>query len=119
MSFFWVFIGGGIGALLRFVVGKTTSLFYAGVFPLATLLANVISCVLFGLLVYKYPNALTSNSAKLFFVTGVCGGFSTFSTFSFETFELLKNGQWPWAVANVLVSVLACLVILYLVYKAQ
>lgn len=112
----WVFLGGGIGAVLRYGVGKAVSACFDGVFPLATLLSNIISCAIFALIAFKYPTSLNT-STKFFLLTGICGGFSTFSTFSFETFELLKNGYWPWAVANVLISVLMCLLILWVVYK--
>lgn len=115
MSALWVFIGGGIGALLRYGVGKTITYLFSDAFPLATLLANIFSCIIFALVFYKNPTIV--DNQKLFLLTGICGGFSTFSTFSFETFELLKNGQWPWAILNVLISIIACLLVLYFVYR--
>lgn len=117
MSFVWVFLGGGVGAVLRFTIGKLIALYFNGVFPLATLLANILSCIIFGVVAFKFPSTIQTNT-KLLLLTGICGGLSTFSTFSFETFELLKTGQWPWAVVNVLLSVVLCLVVLWVVYKS-
>lgn len=119
MNFFWVFFGGGCGAALRYGIGKLITNVYAGNFPLATLIANTISCIILGFVMVKLTNLSLNENTKMFLIIGVCGGLSTFSTFSFETFELLKNGQWLWACLNVVVSVITCLLILLLIYKAQ
>jgi CrcB protein len=48
---------------------------------------------------------------------GFCGGFSTFSTFSIDTLRLFQEGNNIWALANILVSVLACLAVGWVVFK--
>jgi CrcB protein len=118
MTVVWVFLGGGLGAALRYLIGKGVAQYYAGYFPMATLLANVLSCLVLALVVFKFSNTILNQNTKLFLVVGLCGGLSTFSTFSLETLELLKTGHWPWAVVNVLLSVMTCLAILAVAYKS-
>jgi len=118
MNIVAIFIGGGLGSLCRYGVGKLTASYLASSFAYATLFSNVLSTLILASLVYLFQDKMGLNDTwKLFVVTGFCGGFSTFSTFSFETFEMLKNGQSAMAIANVILSVLCCLLILYVIYK--
>lgn len=112
MTWLAVFIGGGLGSLLRYALSVFIRQLELSTFPLATLSANILSCLLLGWLVFKLP--FSSNPTVVaFLVIGFCGGFSTFSTFSLETLQLMRSGQMAWAVANVLVSISSCLTILF------
>ena len=118
MNIVAVFIGGGLGSLCRYGVGKLTNSYLASTFAYATLFSNVLSTLLLAVFVYSFQDKMGLNDTwKLFLLTGFCGGFSTFSTFSFETFEMLKNGQSAMAIINVILSILCCLLILYVIYK--
>lgn len=117
MGFLWVFIGGGCGSLVRYLLGlaflRTTINL-----PIATLLANVSSCVIFAVTLWMFREKveIPQNIRQLLLV-GVCGGMSTFSSFSYDTFELLKNQQYAWASANIILNTLLCLSIFYIFSK--
>jgi CrcB protein len=115
MNALLVFIGGGLGSLLRYGLGMSFQSL-ASPFPWATLCANCIAAVLIGVL---HAQGVKFSSAPVWFfaAVGFCGGLSTFSTFSLETIQLLKLGQFQWAVINVLVSVALSLGLVFLTMK--
>ena len=99
-----VFIGGGLGAVSRFLV--TTALAgKLGNFPLGTLAANFFGSLLMGLLVGLLAGRF--ESVRLFVAVGFLGGFTTFSSFSAETLALIQGGQIFSAAVNIIVSVVA------------
>ncbi len=102
-----VMAGGGCGSALRFLVALGVSRLYSGAFPLGTFAVNIMGSFVIGLLMTLFvlePDV--SQAWRLFLVTGVLGGFTTFSSFEWETFALLDRGL-PWsALLNVTVSVL-------------
>ena len=104
MKILLVFIGGGLGAVSRFLV--TTALAgKLGNFPLGTLTANFFGSLLMGLALGLLAGRF--DSIRLFVAVGFLGGFTTFSSFSAETLALIQNGQIFAATANILVSVVA------------
>lgn len=110
MQILWVFIGGGLGSVLRYGIASLVSTKIKTEFPFATLISNFSSCLLLALLViYFNQKSMEQTEMKLFLLVGLCGGFSTFSTFSFETLTLVKNGNYFYAIANVLISLVACI----------
>jgi CrcB protein len=96
----YVFIGGGTGSVLRFLISmlwRHLSLHprYAGiVFPWPTLIVNVLGCFLIGLLYHYAERWGWSVEVRLMLTVGLCGGFTTFSTFTYEGLALLNEGNY-------------------------
>lgn len=104
MKLLLVFLGSGIGGVLRYSISILFP--YSGKgFPTNTFLANLLSCLFLGFLVFFFIKNENHN-LKLFLAFGLCGGFSTFSTFSKEIFQLYQNQQILMALAYVGLSLI-------------
>ena len=113
-NFFLVFVGGGLGAAVRFLV--TTAAARWAAFPLGTLAVNAGGSFLMGLvmgaillLTEKY--GLIAEPLRLLLAVGFLGGLTTFSSFSFETLLLLKGGSYLLAFCNIALQLLAGLLL--------
>jgi fluoride exporter len=109
-EFFYVFLGGGLGSMCRYGLGRLIILSPVNNFPVATLVINILASLLLGtILGYLDLRAISNPALKLLLAVGFCGGFSTFSTFSYETLLLLRHGQMMLALGNIFLSVALCL----------
>jgi len=105
-----VFGGGGLGSVVRFLLGRWVNAWHNHHFPFGTLAVNIVACLVLGYVVGVADHRqLISPSARLFWTVGFCGGFSTFSTFSAETLTLIQGGFHLSTVVYIISSLLLCL----------
>jgi fluoride exporter len=106
-KYFVVMLGGAIGAVSRFMVGLLILRFYSATFPLGTFLINVSGSFLIGVLMTLFLNRPAIHvNWRLFLVTGVLGGYTTFSSFEWETLVSFRTGAQNVAFFYVGLSVL-------------
>ena len=88
-----VMLGGAIGAVSRYAIGTLVASVYASAFPLGTFFINVSGSFLIGVLMALFQNRPTLHiNWRLFLVTGILGGYTTFSSFEWEALANLRNG---------------------------
>jgi CrcB protein len=111
MATLWVAIGGALGSVARYWIALWAAPLSRDL-PLGTIGINVFgsfAIALFGALTAESGRSPLPDATRLFFMVGVCGGFTTFSSFSLQTLDLLRGGEIGRAMANILLSVVLCL----------
>jgi CrcB protein len=99
-----VAIGGGAGALARYILEGVIAQRQQSPFPLSTLVINVTGSIVLGVLVGLVVANNLSSGVLVWGGTGFLGGYTTFSTFTYETLRLIEDGVWRYAAMNVLFS---------------
>lgn len=87
-------LGGGVGSILRYLTAVVVNRYWANPFPLATFAINIVGCFVIGILaglMTKQPWA--DGNFRLLFITGFCGGYTTFSAFALENVNLLQSNN--------------------------
>jgi fluoride exporter len=108
--FLWVCLAGALGTGARYLVGSWALSRFGHVFPLGTLIVNLVGCFLMGLVVeLALRGSLASADLRVILTTGFLGGLTTYSAFNQETARLFRDGTSAMAFANVAVTVLGCL----------
>jgi fluoride exporter len=109
-SYFWIALGSALGGAGRYWCSGLVARHFGETFPWGTLVVNVL-----GSFVVGFADALlASTPARQLFMSGLCGGYTTFSSFSLQTLNLARDGEWASAGANVGASVGTCLISVWL-----
>jgi fluoride exporter len=112
-------IGGALGSVARYLLSTFVLRVTGTLFPLGTFVVNVIGCLVFGAIAGAATQRVQIAPAlRLFLLTGILGGFTTFSSYAFESFALVRDGQFVWASINVLGQVVAGLAGMWVGYVA-
>ena len=106
-----IFLGAGIGGVLRYWISNSVYIFLGRNFPYGTLIVNVSGCLLMGFLFVLILDRFSAMSTELrsLLLVGLLGGYTTFSSFSIETVSLFENGQWLSGFLNIFLSCTLCL----------
>lgn len=109
---FYIFIGGGLGSVLRFLVSNySEKLWNIKGFPVGTFTVNILGCFLIGLASAYFLKV--DNYLKFLIIAGFCGGFTTFSAFSIENYTLWQEGNYGILALYIGLSVIVGLIAVY------
>ena len=114
-----VFVGGGFGSVLRYLLGNYLNNTQNGI-PYGTFAANILGSLLIGIILgLAAKNETLSQSQTLLLATGFCGGFTTFSSFVYENHVFLKSGDFTsfalYTIVSFVVGFLAVFLGMFLV----
>ena len=113
ITYFWVALGGAIGSAARFWLTGAIAALTGPRFPWGTLLINILGSFVIGLvagLTMAPARVAWHPDVRIFLMTGICGGFTTFSAFSLQTLELFQGGEVAAGIGYVFTSAALCIV---------
>jgi fluoride exporter len=111
-SYFWIAVGSALGGVARYWCSGVAARLVGETFPWGTFIVNVIGSFIIGFfatLTGPDGRVYASSLVRQFVMFGICGGYTTFSSFSLQTLNLMNDGEWFRAGANVVLSVICCM----------
>jgi CrcB protein len=112
-NYVWIAIGGALGTTGRYWLSGIVARLIGETFPWGTLVVNVTGSFVIGFFVaVTGPDGrlFVGSTVRQFVIVGICGGYTTFSSFSLQTLNLMNDGEWANAGANIVLSVVLCLI---------
>jgi CrcB protein len=116
-TYIWVAVGGAIGTLGRYWLSGVVALAIGETFPWGTIVINVTGSFVIGFfatLTGPDGRIFAPTDVRQFVMIGLCGGYTTFSSFSLQTLNLMNDAEWLYAGANIVLSVVACLIAVWI-----
>jgi fluoride exporter len=113
VMYFWIAVGSALGGMSRYGCSGLAARLFGETFPWGTLIINIVGSFIIGFfatLTGPDGRYMVGSVARQFVMTGFCGGYTTFSSFSLQTLNLMNDGEWLRAGANIGGSVVGCLV---------
>ena len=104
MTVLWVFLGGGLGSVARFLIGQWSAIAFGIGFPYGTLIVNLAGCFALGMVVQLAIAGSWHGDVRTALAAGFLGGFTTYSSFNQETLGLFASGATGAAVLNVAIT---------------
>ncbi len=119
LAYLWVALGGALGSVGRYWLSGLVASRFGESFPFGTLVINVTGSFLIGIFAaLALPEGRMDSQSRAFatqfLMIGICGGYTTFSSFSLQTLNLLRDREWLYAGGNVILSVVLCLIAVWL-----
>ncbi len=116
-SYLWIMLGSALGGGARYWLSGIVANLFGETFPWGTLVVNVTGSFVIGFfntLTGPDGRILVGGTARQFVMIGICGGYTTFSSFSLQTLSLAQDGEWLGSGANIGLSVVLCLIAVWL-----
>ena len=121
LNYLWIAVGSALGGAARYWASGFVASRIGETFPWGTVIVNVTGSFVigfFGTLTGADGRVLIGTTARQFVMLGLCGGYTTFSSFSLQTLTLAQDGEWLLAGSNIVVSVVLCLLAVWLGHGA-